>query len=282
VSRGDLAFHRARLAQTVPPYLAYTLALDHPPGAEGHRLMAKFMVLSLLRTKFDGDIIVFKNTPEPLFLIPRAGVREVLVETPPPEDELFWDHAQSWKFRVRNQLDVSGYERVLFLDADCLALRSINPLLQGDWDIAVYAEPDSWAGMKWYNCFVSEEEARQRPKAPGINGGTLAVRAELYHEVMETWERINFGPSPRPRFFADQCALTRLVMDTKLRTKLYSRHELATPFSKDPRPADYLASRLIHLAGPSDFQTKLRFMFGLYMSTFFFDRHTTLMHILDL
>ena len=60
--------------------------------------MAKFLVLSLLRTRFDGDIVVFKNTREPLFMVPRAGVREVFVETPPPEDEKFWDHAQSWKF----------------------------------------------------------------------------------------------------------------------------------------------------------------------------------------
>ena len=134
---------RSDILRALPRHLAYTLALDHPPGATGHRTMAKFLVLSLLRTRFSGDIVVFKNTREPLFMIPRAGVREVFIETEPPPGEDFWDYAQSWKFRVRHRLDVAGYEKVLFLDADCLALRSVDPLLSGDWDLAVYPEPGS-------------------------------------------------------------------------------------------------------------------------------------------
>ena len=70
--------------------------------------MAKFLVLSLLRTRFDGDIVVFKNSLEPLFMVPRAGVREVFIETQAPNDEKFWDYAQSWKFRVRHQLEVTS------------------------------------------------------------------------------------------------------------------------------------------------------------------------------
>ncbi len=274
-------FRRAGIPEkTVARHLAYTIALDHPPGAVGHRTMAKFLVLSLLRTRFDGDIVVFKNTREPLFMVPRAGLREVFVETPPPDDEGFWDHAQSWKFRVRHQLDVAGYDKVLFLDADCLALRSLDPLLAGDWDIGVYPEPGSRAGELWFNCFIGEDEAA-RLTCEGTNGGTLAVRADRYHEVMAEWERIHFGPTQRPRFFADQAALTRLVIDTGLRTRRFTREEVATPFAYDPRAEDYLSSRLVHLAGTVNFDVKLRFMFGLYMNTFFFDQQATLMHILD-
>ena len=264
----------------VPRHLAYTIALDHPPGAVGHRTMAKFLVLSLLRTRFSGDIVVFKNTRTPLFMVPRAGVREVFIEAGPPQDEDFWDHAQSWKFRVRHELKVEGYDKVLFLDADCLALRSLDPLLEGDWDVAVYPEPGSRAGELWFNCFIPDEEAAGLT-CEGINGGTLAVRAERYHEVMAEWERVHFGPAPRPRFFADQAALTRLVIDTGLRTRRFTRTEITTPFAYDPRAEDYLRSRLVHLAGTVHFDLKLRFMFGLYMSTFFFDEQTTLMHILD-
>ena len=266
--------------KSVARHLVYTIALDHPPGAVGHRTMAKFLVLSLLRTHFDGDIVVFKNTREPLFMVARAGVREIFVETPPPEDEGFWDHAQSWKFRVSQHLDVAGYDKVLFLDADCLALRSLDPLLEGDWDLGVYAEPGSRANQLWFNCFISPEEAPLLT-CEGINGGTLAVRADRYHEVMTEWERIHLGPTQRPRFFADQAALTRLVIDTDLRTRRFTRSELTTPFAYDPRAEDYLASRLVHLAGTVNFDTKLRFMFGLYMNTFFFDQQATLMHILD-
>ena len=242
--------------------------------------MAKFLVLSLLRTKFDGDIVVFKNSDVPLFMVPRAGVREVFIQTPDPDRELYWDYAQSFKFRVRHYLEVADYDKVLFLDADCLALRSIEPLIEGDWDLAVYPEPGTRAGSKWFNCFISEDDGAMM-KEEGINGGTIAVRAELYQDVMAEWERIHFGPSPRPKFCADQAALTRLVIDTPLRTRRYARGEVATPFGYDQNPASYLHSRLVHLAGTNNFDLKLRFMFGLYLNTFFFDPEATLLHILD-
>jgi hypothetical protein len=267
----------------VSRHLAYTLALDHPPGAVGHRTMAKFLVLSLLRNRFDGDIVVFKNTPAPLFMVPRAGVREVLIDAGlPAQDEDFWDFAQAWKFRVRDRLDVAGYDKVLFLDADCLALAPLGDLLAGDdWDLAYYAEPGSRATARWFNCFIPEDEALHLDHE-GVNGGLLAVRADRYHEVMREWERIHFGPAPRPKFFTDQAALTRLVLDTPLRRRPFARDEVATPFSYDPRPQQYFGARLVHLAGCTDFDQKLRFMFGLYMNTFFFDRQASLLHILDL
>jgi hypothetical protein len=277
--RGSGILHAFRFA-AVSRHLVYTLALDHPPGAIGHLTMAKYLVMSLLRTRFNGDIVVFKNSEMPLFMLPRAGVREIFIETPDPGGEHFWDYAQSFKFRVRHHLEVAGYDKVLFLDADCLALRSIEPLLEGDWDIGIYPEPGSRAGMHWFNCFISESEAATT-NFEGINGGTLAVRAELFYEVMAEWERIHFGPAPRPKYFADQAALTRLVIDSPLRKRRFVRGEVATPFAYDHKADSYMGSRLVHLAGTVDFDLKLRFMFGLYMSTFFFDRDATLLNILD-
>jgi hypothetical protein len=265
----------------VARHLVYSIALDHPPGAVGHRTMAKFLVLSLLRTRFNGDIVVFKNSEEPLFMVPRAGVREVFIETEAPADEEFWNYAQCWKFRVHSYLDVTRYDKVLFLDADCLALRTVDPLLEGNWELRYYSEPGTALGMPWFNCFISHAEANTLI-GEGINGGLLAVSAERFHEVMAAWERIYLGPSQRPKFFTDQAALTRLVIDTSLRKEPFTREEIAAPFSNDPRPQDYFRATLVHLAGCADFEEKLRFMFGLYMNTFFFDRQATLLHILDL
>ena len=243
--------------------------------------MAKFLTLSLLRTRFSGDIVVFKNTPEPLFMIPRAGVREVLIKTRPPKKQKFWDYAQQWKFRVRHYIDVKGYDKVLFLDADCLALQNIDSLLAGRWDIGIYPEPGTRAGMHWYNTFITDEEAG-RLTCEGINGGTLAVRAPIYHEVMAEWERIHSGRAVRKRYLSDQGALTRMVLDTSLRQRRYLADDIATPFAFNQHPAQYFGSRLVHLAGTVAFEAKLRFMFGLYLNTFFFDPQAALLHIFDL
>jgi len=264
----------------MPGHLAYTLALDHPPGALGHRNMAKFLVLSLLRTRFDGEIVVFKTSPAPLFMVPRAGVREIAIDPGEHGDEHFWNYAQAWKFKVHEQLDVTGCDKVLYLDADCLALRNLGSMLEGDWDLAFYSEPGTHVGNDGFNCFISEEEAAGLA-CEGVNGGVLAIAADRFHEVMEEWQRIHFGPAQRPKYFTDQAALNRLIIDSTLRHRVLTRAEVSAPFSHDPRVQDYRASQLVHLAGSTDLYEKLQFMFGLYMSTFYFDRQATLLNILE-
>src|SRR4030095_8969212 len=189
--------------------------------------MAKFLVLSLLRTRFDGDIVVFKNSPKPLFALPRPQVREVLVRTNRPRSERFGDYAQSWKFRVREHLHVAEYDKVLFLDADCLALRNINPLLNGDWDLAFYREHGSSVGMRLFNAFISDQEAEEMD-CEGLSGGVVGVRAALYQKTMRDWERIHFGPGVRRKSFTDQAAWTRLVIQRGLKKRAVTQRAIHT------------------------------------------------------
>src|SRR5688572_11102853 len=96
--------------------LIYTIALDRP-GETGHRNLAKLLVSSLLRTRFSGDILVFHTTPYPLFMVARAGVREVQVKLPRklPKEYGFVALAQSFKHEVADQIDASAYDRVMFI-----------------------------------------------------------------------------------------------------------------------------------------------------------------------
>ncbi len=261
-------------------HLAYTLALDHPPGARGHSNMARMLVLSLLRTGFEGDIVVLKNSPAPLFQMPRAGVTEILIDAGDPGAEDYWNHAQAWKFRVHELIDARRYDKILYLDADCLALRDLTPLLHGAWDVGFYREAGTTMGMTNFNCFFTPAEARKLRRG-GVNAGVLAVRASCFHQVMRQWQRIHDGPAPRPKYFTDQAALNRLIADTKLRTHEFARQDVASPFSHDPLPGQYFAAALVHLAGSQCLNEKLRFMFGLYLNTFFFDPQTLLLHLLD-
>ncbi len=47
--------------------LIYTIAFDSP-NTEGYRFLGKMLASSLLRTFFTGDVVVFRNTPMPLFM----------------------------------------------------------------------------------------------------------------------------------------------------------------------------------------------------------------------
>ena len=108
------------------PNLFYTVAFD-PPGWRGGRTMAKLLCASLLRQFWSGEIVVFRNFPEPLFPVERKGLEEVFVATPDVGEghgagERCLKAALEYRFRAAAMLDASRYEWMAYLDADCLAL----------------------------------------------------------------------------------------------------------------------------------------------------------------
>jgi hypothetical protein len=271
-------------AVTSRRHLAYTIALD-PPGAVGHRSMAKVLAGSLLRTFFGGDVVVFRNTEDALFPLGRRGLEEVCVETPDYGGVADRQEAWRYKFRVREHLDVSGYDKVLFLDADCLVLRNIDHLLDGDWDIAWMAEgPGRPITLPQFHCFLTDEEMRTLGGRPGANSGTLAVRAEIYDEVMAEWERIDLGPTTRTRHCSDQASWNRLLLDADQhgwRTKRFERDEVQFPLFLHPNYHDYKDAAILHGIGGTVGE-KRRFLWGMYLQTYYYDVPGTLLNLLEM
>jgi hypothetical protein len=261
------------------PNLVYTVAID-PPGEPAHRMLVKMLASSLLRTRFSGDIVVFRNFATPLFHVERVGLEEVEIET--PDYVTIADQQEAWryKFRVRDYLDVSGYDKVLFLDADCLALKNIDHLLAGDWDIGWYPET-RMVTDRVFNCFLTDAELRTLGRKPGANSGTLAVRGEHYEAVMAEWERLDLGPTTRERFCSDQASWNRLLLDTKLRTHAFPQEEVQFPLALHPSYHAWKNASLIHAIGGTT-REKMRFLYGLYMQTFFYDDGGTVLNLLEM
>lgn len=149
--------------------LVYTVAID-PPGYGGTRQLAKMLAASLARSFWSGDVLVFRNSPQPLFLVQREGLNEVYIETPEEEwNEALRDarlrvdnsqvggrpaaeaedkwtivkaqslanYAMKWKCQAREFIDAQQFEWIVFLDADSLALRNLDHLLpsaHGVWE----------------------------------------------------------------------------------------------------------------------------------------------------
>ena len=126
------------------PNLIYTVAFD-PPGWRGGRTMAKLLCSSLLRQFWSGEIVVFRNSPQPLFPVERKGLEEVFVETPEVGQgkgagQRCLKAALEYRFRAAEMLDPSRYEWMAYVDADCLALRNLDHLFTGGADILVQPE----------------------------------------------------------------------------------------------------------------------------------------------
>ena len=270
-------------------HLAFTVALD-PPGSPGHRSMARMLVSSLVRTHFDGDVVIFHNWEEPIFRVLRHGVHEIRVKAPEIHGLPGAEEAWCWKYRVRAWLEAAAYDKVLFLDADCLALRNLDHLLEGEWDIAFQPETGLSITLPQFSCFLTDEE-RRTLKRNGVNSGTLAVRGSQFSEIMEEWERIDSGEPKQPRHCSDQGSWNRLLLDHTTRTSLttsprwkavpFQRGEVQFPMYLHPQFNLYKDAALVHCLG-GDTRVKLQFMFGLYMSTFFWDEASTISSLLDM
>ena len=192
--------------------LVYTVAFD-APGSESYRFLAKMLVSSLARTFFTGDVMVFRNSAAPLFLVERKGVEEFYIETPPLRGKERAEMAWGWKYRVADLIDPTAYDKILFLDADCLALRNIDELLEGNWDIRYQPERQHLMNGDSFNAFFTDDEMERAGRREGANSGTLAVRGSVYHDVMREWGRLDALTPLRGKGFHDQASWNKLLIN---------------------------------------------------------------------
>lgn len=260
-------------------HLLYTVALDFAGGLE-HRLMAKMLAGSLLRTYFAGTVKIIRNTPEPLFRLLREGLEEVYVES--PEVTALSDAkgavsrenlaevrrmAGVWKLRARSLVDAENCEVVVYADADCVALRGIEHLMEGgDWDI------------RYLPAIMPVENGE-------VSSAVWAVQAGVYVDVMQEWSR-RIQPLSTPGRRTDHLAWSSLIGDCRAgrlpwRAKKFEAHEILCPLLQ---PLDWPRCReaaLLHCGGLPAAE-RIEFMFAMYMQKYFSDPRGTLLNILEM
>jgi hypothetical protein len=264
--------------------LLYTLALDQA-GGTGHRQLAKLLVSSLLRTRFSGDIVVFHNSPVPLYLVPREGVREVPI--PPPKKDArgheFVAVAQSCKHLLVEQLEAADYDKVMFVDCDAIALRNIDHLLEGNWDLAVISEMRSDIQEISYGGYLNPRERRVLNRA-GYNSGTWAVRGSRLEDLLRRWQQVEAREPVPQACLREQSAFNRVVLDWDGRVHDWPRPEIALPFCWPNlvRYNNYSEAAIVHAAGGHFVEDKMRFLFGLFAGTFLFDPQLTWFNTMEM
>lgn len=272
-------------ASSVPRLLVYTLAID-AEGCGGQRTLAKLLVSSLLRTGWPGDILLFHNGQSPVFLTPRAGLEEVALDIESPGGQAGAEMAWSYKYRVAEMIPAERYDRVLFLDADCLALRDIRHLLDGEWDIAV--QPERGTPLTTWNHYSYLTEAEmadpRMQKRHGVNSGSWAVRGAVFHEIMAEWQRLDAQPPLRECRCRDQSSWNRLLLDNeqagRWRVHEWPAGEIAFPLYLHQNYHEYTAAALTHQLGGTT-PEKLRFTFGLWFETFVFEESCLFFHFME-
>jgi hypothetical protein len=220
-------------------HLIYLIALD-TPEAGGNRLMAKMLAMSLIRSQFDGDILIFRSSAVPIFHLPRPGIVEVQLPNTAEGrgGQSLAQEAWSWKYRVAGAVAehaaAIGAEKILYLDSDILCLKNPDHLLDGVWDIGIVPERGRSFSEVFYSAYLSDGELARLSGKPPLNAGTFAVRRESYTDVMAAWAAIHEGPPPeRNKAPCDQCAWNRMILDTTLKVHAIEPEAVMFPLNRD-------------------------------------------------
>jgi hypothetical protein len=278
--------------------LIYTVAFDSP-GSESYRFLGKMLASSLLKTFFTGDILIFRNSAAPFYLVERKGLDEMYLETTAMSGQAGAERAWCWKYKVAELIEnPEQYDKILFMDCDSLALRNIDHLLEGDWDIRYQPERGKPMDGRSFNAFLTDGEMGQAAGREGANSGTIAVRGSKFHEVMRRWEEIDESEPVRGSGFRDQASWNALLLREgregesgqlseisgqagapgppgravlpALRVEAFPVGEVQFPGYLDPAYQSYSKAALTHNILP-DTKEKIEFTFGLYMRTFYCD-----------
>ncbi len=286
--------------------LLYTVAFDLPDSAD-MRHMVKMLGGSVARTGFTGDMVIFRNTPHPVFQIGRQGIQEEMVDLPQLTRRQFAEYARAWKAQAAAVFEAESYDWVVYLDADCLCLRNIDHLLE-DRDCDILYQPVAGKSPRddAFNAYLTDAEMNPSPSARdaaaevytgpgnspapaalprwGISSGTWAVRGECFRQVMEEWVLIQACDPARETRFREQGAWNRLLFDAARhgwRAEPFEAHEIQFPLGGDKDWKLHKDAAIVHGTGGTPAE-KLQLMFGLYLQRFYYDPACTLLNVLEM
>ena len=135
-------------------HLFASVLLD-PPGSRTSRQLGKVQASSLLRTLFPGEMVVWRNFPEPLYPVERKGVHEVdFVPDRPLRNEELEDLRREAKGQMARSLvsHASRYEWIILADAGVMALRNWDHLFERSEAEVLVARRRERLKMTWPKC----------------------------------------------------------------------------------------------------------------------------------
>ncbi len=262
--------------------LVYTYAFD-PPGKQDQRMLAKLLVSSLLRTFFSGDIVVFRNSDSPLFLVGREGLKEFLIRTPFTED-LAKGHVNSqninealWQFHnyASSIIPANKYGKICYLEPGTLVLRNIDHLLISDGAILYQLEKGIFNREPEFCGYFTDKEMAEQSRY-GINSGLFAINGIIFHEVVLECHQIALMPqrnSPREAdcaYLENHSVWNRYIIDTRRKALRFESDEVQFPLHIQRDFKEYREAAILNFCRASA-KDKIDLMYALYMMTFFHD-----------
>lgn len=238
--------------------LLFTTVLD-APGHREHRYLAKLFSSSLLRSIFDGQVVLERNFVEPVFVLERVGLKELHHELGDflPENVKTRAHQARMENLLKHVEEASRYHWVIVCDIDIAPLRNWDHLFErNDCEILVQRDAEGVA-----------------------DAGFFAVRGEKIIEFAEAWmnaaEEISTNEKAER---LDEVALGAVLRDSSWKVKTFERGEVVK--ATEAGMNNLLDAAVVHLAG-MPLKQKTRLAFALHMMWVYGDDDGVFLDILE-
>lgn len=248
--------------------LIYTIALD-PPDSDYHQFMVRLLVSSITSSGFDGDVLVITNSKERLFKAKRIRIREVSLPPSITEQQSFATTVKSLRYRASKYFNPLSYDKIMYVDCDCLFIRNPATLLAYHFDL-MYSQ-DSWKRLSspWHLLPLAIR-ASDTFVGSGPNDGFWWVRAGIYNKLMAHVERamlqtVRELPSNTDLF---SVAWTQVLIETSYQIAPIPLNSIRSPEMEKLTLGQLDKATLLHFTGSQrPLQQKLSHMIGVFTAT---------------
>ena len=236
--------------------LVYLTCFADPAYAEAARLC-----IASLRGKgrYEGDIAVLTDG-----VFPERTPGATVVRMPRPSDAF---DLRCMKHRAGRILDVSAYDRVLWVDCDVIAIREVAPLFEfcrrglsaGDeYPFNTLRAPSVGGCLTWWERILFGRRW-------GVNAGIFCVEARLLRPYLDLWLEEVLRYRARADRWIDQPPLNALIARRRIDFTPYPRGWIEMPplyeyLGRGRRFVLPPETRLLHYCGIPDKQETLRRM----------------------
>jgi hypothetical protein len=220
------------------------------------RQLGKITASSLLRYFFNGDIVLWRNFPEPLYPVARGGLHEI--ETSPGKPKSLKEKAFGKFFEKRYEMasslseHASRYSWVILAHPGILGLRNWDHLFENqNADVLISSDEDASPLDSFF-----------------------AVRATVWTSFLAAWTKVRQSPIPPKN------ELAAILDSAPFRTATFERGEVVRPFDGPMDVRDLMDAAVVDLSGGKpDEQTKLGF--ALHMMRTFGDKDGLFLDLME-
>ncbi len=237
----------------------------------------KFLISSLLRSNFEGEIKVFRNLEQPLYKVDRRKLDETYVPLHAENLDNLYEYGATWEFlnTLVERIQPHDWAWVVVADPSSLAMRSLDHLLpERSTEVGhPYAAPEV--------DFVYTPQTRlvDGVLKNEVSRGLWAVRGEHFGLVMEQWKK-NWITHQSTMLVSETEIWSQVVKELPLRKKVFEKDEVLAPqlhaldWEKLSNAAFVTFPDWPHLL-------QSKFIQALYFGTYYGDQTGLMMNLLE-